>query len=532
MASYIKCYRDFSGGLSEAANDHMADNQLRAAKNIMPGDGFGIARAFGTEHAFPQLPEPDFNQRAEAIVELTLADGSIQTLAFVSYPAAHQKLCRLAADGSAWQDLVVDIARMRSYFIHANKLYWLTGTAIKCYDGTAINDLSVSPAGESATAEEVALWNRVKRAVAVEQRGQRWFYATPENEVIFSEIGDPAAVRLSNIIHINPRDDDTITALQEFSGGLLIFKRRSVHFLTGWDFAGGSDIVLLRLNVTSGTAFPRTVRLMENAVLYLGMNGVYRLHAPSYSGEVSTEHLSLNRISEALSAAGTLDDAFAEVWENTYFLSIRSRDTGDTHEYRYFPQHDAFFGEYTQRASCYALLHDGRLYLGLFYGYFAVYDKQSRHYISDIDGSEVAIPILAVTKGFDVAGNMAQDVRLRRLLLAARQYAESASHLTLRVKTDAADLQYVLSLLDTAESLTYGEGDLGETFWGWQDTVTKQLEIKRRGKRISFYLSDETIDEPLLIYGLALLYQRRRPRGETAGVSRQLVDYTQEGGSA
>ena len=62
--------------------------------------------------------------------------------------------------------------------------------------------------------------------------------------------------------------------------------------------------------------------------------------------------------------------------------------------------------------------------------------------------------------------------------------------------------------------------------------MTKQLEIKRRGKRISFYLSDETIDEPLLIYGLALLYQRRRPRGETAGVSRQLVDYTQEGGSA
>ena len=102
------------------------------------------------------------------LMPLTLADGSIQTLAFVSYPAAHQKLCRLSADGSAWQDLVVDIARMRSYFIHANKLYWLTGTAIKCYDGTAINDLSVSPAGESATAEEVALWNRVKRAVAVE----------------------------------------------------------------------------------------------------------------------------------------------------------------------------------------------------------------------------------------------------------------------------------------------------------------------------------------------------------------------------
>lgn len=526
MARYVKCYRDFSGGLSEAANDNMADNQLAQARNIVPGDGYGIARAFGVSLAFPRLPDNDYNYRAAALVELTLADGTTQTLAFVSYPAAHQKLCRLNAAADGWQTVVDGLAQMKDYFVHAGKLYWLTGTAIKVYDGAAVSDLAITPAAGSApSTEETLAWNKVKRAVAVEQRGQRWFYATPENEVIVSEIGDPAAIKPTNIVNVNTRDSDSITALQEFNNGLLVFKRRSVHYLSGWDFAGGSDIVLTRLNVTTGTAFPRTVRIVENAVLYLGANGVYRLAVPSYSSIVAATHISEQKISAALFREGPLAEAFAEVWENTYYLTVRSRETNAIREYRYFPERDAFFGEYTQPAACYALLGDNRLYLGLYNGYLAVYDRDSYHYINAVDGSATAIPVLAVTKGFDVAGSMAQDVKLKKVLVAARQYLAESSHLTVRVKADYADTQYSLDLLDLDESMVYGEGALGAVFWGWKDTVTKQLDINRKAKRVSFFLSDAHGGEPLLVYGLALLYKRRKVRGERAGVTRQQAQY-------
>ena len=43
MGRFLRIYRNFSGGLSEAANDNMGDDQLTEARNIVPGDGFGIA---------------------------------------------------------------------------------------------------------------------------------------------------------------------------------------------------------------------------------------------------------------------------------------------------------------------------------------------------------------------------------------------------------------------------------------------------------------------------------------------------------
>lgn len=524
MARSIRCYRDFSGGLSEAANDNMADNQLTQAMNIVPGDGFGIARACGTAIALPRLPVADYNRCPAEILELTLADGSTQTLVFSKYPQNFQDMYRL--NGESWTQVVSGLAPMKGRFVHAHKLYWLTGVKLKVYDGSAVQNLAVTPAGGSATSEELAVWNKVEQAVAIEQRGQRWFYATAHNELIFSEIGDPARIDPTNIININTRDDDSITALQEFNGGLLIFKRRSVFYLAGWDFAQGSDITLTQLNVTSGTAFPASVQLVENAVLYLGQNGVYRLYVPQTGYQVAAEHLSERRISGALFSEDALQDAYAAVWDNTYYLSVRGAGSSALiREYRYFPALDAFFGPYTQEATCYSLLSDGRLYLGAYNGYLLAYDRDSYHYISSLDGAPTAIPIKAVTKGFDVAGAMVQDVKLKQALLAARQYKQESSHLSVRVKTDYTDNQYQLELLSMDESLIYDEGAYGEAYWGWKETVTKQMEINRKAKRVTFYLSDAHADEPLLVYGLAVVYGRRKVKGSAVGVSRGQVEY-------
>ena len=64
--------------------------------------------------------------------------------------------------------------------------------SMRSYDGIFSEDVSLKPiTGSTSTEEERALWEKVKKAIAVEQRGQRWFYATADNEVIFSEVGYP-----------------------------------------------------------------------------------------------------------------------------------------------------------------------------------------------------------------------------------------------------------------------------------------------------------------------------------------------------
>ncbi len=526
MSKYLRCYQDFSGGLSEAANDNMKDNQLVRAMNIIPGEGAGLARTFGSTPILPQLPEiSGAMNRLAALIPLTLADGSTLTLAFRQSQWDEHNLYRLNSDKKGWTLLAENQPLLLDWFVHSHKLFWLDGQKLRYYDGSVVATAGITPAGSSPTQAENAVWAKVERAVAVEQRGQRWFYATRNNELIFSNIGSPTSISPTSVINVNTKNDDQITALREFNNGLLVFKQHSVHYLSGWDLAGGSDISLYQLNVTCGAKWPKTVRTVENGVLYLGENGLYRLYVPNNSLVVAAENISEHHIAEALLRQGEIRDAYAEVWDNIYFLSVYGGPAmpWTIREYRYYPQLGAFFGEYTQAPTCYSL-YQGRLCFGIDHGHVLAYDKDSRHYIG-ADGQPLPIEILAVTKGFDVAGTMAQDIKLKSVLVMCRQFKAESSHITLRVKADYSDSQYRLDLLNLDESLIYGEGDFATAYWGWKDTVFKELPVQRKAKRIWFFLSDDHCDEPALVYGLGLLYRKRKPRGSTEGITRTTVIY-------
>jgi len=518
MSKILRCYRDFSGGLSEVANDNMEDNQLSRAVNIVPGEGFGICRSFGTEIALPRLESGGIQRWLSHLIHLTLADGSTQTLAFSRGDDGKQGLYRYDSGNESWIIVSADVPVLRDWFIHAHKLYWISGSEISCYDGSRVSALE-QPADMSA-----GDWQKLCSAVAVEQRGQRWFYATNGNEVLFSEIGSPFAIAGSSVINVNTKNDDRITALHEYGGGLLIFKRHSVHYLSGWDLEGGSDVQLMQLSVTCGTRWSSTVVTMENGVYYLGENGVYRLYVPSNSSIVAAENISEHKISDALFADGEISEAFAVAWENSYFLSVKGEKSGAVREYRYYPRLKAFFGEFTQGALSYSL-YQGKLYLGIKNGYILCYDKDSQHYINPDTGGIAAISVLAVTKGFDVANAMIRDIRLRKVVAVARQYKEEQSHFRVQVKADYKESAYEVGAVDLDESLVYGEGSFGQVYWGWEDTVTKELPIKRKTKRLWFFISDEHVDEPLLIYGLGLVFKRRKAKGNRMGVSMTAVDY-------
>ena len=536
MAKFLRIYRDFSGGLSESANDNIKDNQLVEARNIMPGDGYGITRAYGTTIAYPPLSvdQPELN-KVVRLLEAEMHSGANILMAWYSIPDGLESMYRYNASQNKWNLVSWEMPAIKDWFFHAGYFYWLNGTNLRRYSGSSMTNVSLEPMGDDVTAEEEALWAKVQTSTIVEQRGQRWFYATADNEVIFSEVGYPNKFNPTNIININSKDGDTITALHEFNEGLLIFKKHSVYYLAGWDFASGSDIRLYNLNTSSGTAFPRSVCTADNGVIYLGNNGVYRITLSSQTLAVVSENISEGKISGRLYNEGTILDAHAVVWDNAYYLSIekeipQTTESGSTYnttvqyEYRYLFQEKAFFGEFTQGASCYAVGLGGEnaLFLGCANGYILRYDKDSHNYIDPLTGNNVAIDAVARTKCYDIAGSMAQEVRLQRLEIAARQFDGESSNFNIQVQADYDALAWNTELewnAQTDESLVYGEGLLGVGVWGWQDTVTKEMVVRRRCKRLQFIVTGSTAGEPLLIYGFAVLYRKKRVKGSRRGVT-------------
>ena len=124
-----------------------------------------------------------------------------------------------------------------------------------------------------------------------------------------------------------------------------------------------------------------------------------------------------------------------------------------------------------------------------------------------------------------MSGGMVSNVRLQKALISARQYPEQSSHVTLRIKADYDDCQYDLNMINMDESMNYGEAVWGDAVWGWQDTVTKQVDLRAKAKRVNFFICDEHVDEPLLVYGLALVYKPRGVKGDKKGISRTAVSY-------
>lgn len=515
MARYLKVFRDFSGGLSEVANDNMRDTELVEARNVVPGDDFCIARASGVEIAYPQIPG---GKPVALLIELKPTTGDTQVLAFTQASASTMDMYIYDAVRDEWDAVSSGIASVLDWFIYGGSLYWLDGTEYKVYNGSTVDNVA------NAFSASSGFWDKIRAARAVEQRGQRWFFATTGNEIIFTEVGYVNKFIETHIINITAIGSDGITALHEFNEGLLIFQKRSVSFLSGWDLAGGADVKLARLNVTAGTKWPKSVRTVDNGVIYLAPGGLYLLRLTYATANVAAVDISAQKVSRRLVDNGQISDAYGIVWNGVYHLSIR-RDA-DVKEYRYYQSKKSFFGEYTHGALCYAagLLGDNTLYIGCSNGYVLKFVDDVYHYINLENGGYTGIPVLAKTKGFDVVGSMVQDAKLKKAYVAVKQYAKESTALSVQIKADYADAAWNWEV-DFDESLVYGEGVWGEAYWGWKDVVTKEIAINRQAKRLQFTFYDDTMDDPLLVYGLATMYRRKKVKGSRDGVSKAAITY-------
>lgn len=494
-----------------------------------------ITAADGTKYAEDDVIRDTTTKEIMLVVSVSENILTVERGHYGTTPAA-------IADGETLavvENIVLD--PIKSWFIYANKLYWLDGVKFQVWDGESLSYPTLTYEGSPSNELKTAFQARIDKAVAVTNRGSQWFYGSG-SELIFSEIGDPLKFTVTNII--NTPDGDDITAVSSFNEALLIWKKRSVHHLRGWDFANGTDIVLSQLNVTSGTEWPETISVIENGVLYLGTNGVYQLYVPYLSSLIAARNISDKKISNRITE-GEITLATATVFNNVYYLSLRQNLPQSTQrEYRYFVSDKSFYGEFTQGVCGYMPFLGGsnKLYIGSNNGYVLYYEPTSHHYINTNTGEETGIPIVAKTKGYDIVGNMFQDAKVKKIFISAKQYQADSTNLTVQIKADYADAAYSTDinsieevLINTTgmwgfefdEALVYSEGEWGYDKWGWLETVSKEITIGKKCKRLQFIFAGN-FAEPLLIYGMGIVFKKKKVKGNRGGVRAADIVYSED----
>lgn len=512
MSKMLRIFKDFRGGLSETANDNMPDNSLVLARNTIPGEYAGIARASGSVTAYPQI---DDISPVVWLFEFQPLTGSAMVIAFTQASPSTMNMHKLV-DGE-WSSVLMGTDNVLDYFIYAGVLYWLNGTNIKQYNGTDAPSNLMEYSGSGYTAS--GLWSVAEKAVAVAQRGQMWFYATNDNQVLFTKNYYVNALAGTSSMDIRVTDgaNDKIYALHEFNEGILIFLSRAVYYLSGWDFVNGTDIKLIKLNVTSGTRWPKTVKTVENAVIYLGNDGLYQLSLPYYSTQIVSKNISEKKISKRLKAVNPLS-CYAEVFGGVYYLGLRYNDV--IKEYRYYIAEKSFWGEFTQRPYCYYRGSDA-LYLGCANGFILKYDENSHQYIDTASGLPTPIIFTAQTKGFDVAGAMFMDAKLKKAFVAVKQYREQSTTLKMQIKADYdnASWDWPVYRVNFDDSLVWQEGNYDAAYWGWLDAVTKEITVNKKAKRIQYLFYDDHVGQPSTIYGVGILYKKKKVKGNRDSIT-------------
>jgi len=125
----LRSYADFRGGLNtDAAPDHVADNELVIAENVDLLERGGITKRKGTV----KLNQEPYGAPVEQLIEWPRDNGEEWLLAVIG-----DQLCRIREDQGYTAEPLATVARQKvGHFFLQDKLYFVDGQSYRVYDGT------------------------------------------------------------------------------------------------------------------------------------------------------------------------------------------------------------------------------------------------------------------------------------------------------------------------------------------------------------------------------------------------------------
>lgn len=524
MANYLFDYRsNFSGGERDAVSpDNLRESEVMEMINLDPDISGGVIQRPGMVVCHNTI-----NARKHRIMEFEYLSGTTRVMKRLELidgkiidpltPDAGQTYKVLWSTG---------LGESLDYEVFANKLYILTGTDLLVYDGTTITSATNAEAGSMIA--------HVKKCRYLIKKGDRMIYAGHSenpNWILYSERLNPTYVKdtsSSPATTINPitalsDDGDVITGLEVYNDNILIFKRRSIFYITGVDPM--TQWQMKRINSHTGTVSHRTVEKVSGSLFFLGFDlRVYRLYVAD-SGEVTIQYISSNK-EESLSKITLHTDPYyttvnAIFHDGKYMLSAPTQgnylnnDTVFVFHVNIWQKNggNECWCRYTGVSVTDMLLsNDGQMYMASTGGKTYNFSK------SALTDNGAHINCALQPKSFN--GVLDADTRhlalntkkFRSGKILFRQFETESSAVNVYHRVDYDDDDGKLIPLSADLAGIFDEGDFDEVLFDFNDVTVSSFPISKRGVKCLIRLtSDSTVpNNKIAIYGIGTKFKLKK----------------------
>jgi len=330
----------------------------------------------------------------------------------------------------------------------------------------------------------------------------------------YSEPGEPAYFKEVSKLYPTTGDGPAY-GLALFGESIVVIYQNSNWAWKGVDPA--TDAEWIKLPSEQGTVTNRTIRLTPNSLTFLGQGGIISLSPGLIDYSIvmlTSDELIKNRTKDKVTsiiraitnqeiACGIYDRinerylmAYTDVASATRNSKILALDWGLQRFTRYTGLQA---NDFCQRSNGDILIASNGYILKMGQGY-----KDW-----DVDtGNYKAISWLVKSKHYNLDYPF-HIKKLKKFFLAAKQFDIEASSVDIKL---LMDYQYLdLSSVSLDESFSWGE--VWGNPWGWSDLSTKEARVKAKGSRVQVEMSNDTIDEPVVIYGFAFEYKPKKAKG-------------------
>lgn len=328
----------------------------------------------------------------------------------------------------------------------------------------------------------------------------------------FSEYGKPNFFAATNKLY-PISGDGPITGLTCFMSALLSFYKRSIYAWKGSDPA--TDATWGKIPVPYGTSAPNSIVNTPVSLTFLSDDalisiqpGVLEENVVLVANTSYVLNLSEKRIDGLISSILHPETACAVYAHGVYYLAYGD-DIASSYNNRVlvFDWKLGAFTRYTGlQVNCFCHRYNG----DLIFGSLNKICKTNTGY-SD-DGVIIAMAVKTMAFGLKYPFNLK---KVKKILIAARQYYNQLSNINLVLKGDRLSNNYAISL---DESVTWGEV-WGDRVWGWDELITKEGSVGIKAKRFQITITNTTVGQPCTIYGIGFISKLRKPKGVRRGVT-------------
>lgn len=285
---------NFSGGYNSRDREaHLQDTESPDMRNVMLGKRGGVFPRKGTE-LFRPVPVCDYTVDGEipsvtSIYEHINRGGQNHILAFAGDQLKRANAAdgwTLVADGfifNSYFEFVSHPIINRSLFVNGFDGYWITDgiTAyeVEPYESSHDEDLEI---GESVLPENPSLISFYDNRVwlsGIRRTPTRVYFNVDdiEGNILYNYFTAWSWINIPSV------RGENVTALMPFKGSLLVFTASTIRAITATEavvFEGGFSYIppsytMREVSDNAGTVSQRTVKLMQDKIIFMGTDGVY-----------------------------------------------------------------------------------------------------------------------------------------------------------------------------------------------------------------------------------------------------------------